>query len=235
MTTQTQYTRRFVRATILGALVAVLALTSAQRAGAQQSKITTIYDNASAQMALCELAGGKADVEETHTLDGYPANTVTCVGGLLDGMVCSNNSGGTACHFAWLAPEVDDGIVAPIDDAVEVAPEPTQPPIIIDEPIVLEPVVDPGMGDSESAGESVEPEPSPTTEPILDAPEVVDEIAPPTEGTDDGGRELPELQDGVVIDEIFEPGKGEDSGKGEPPVIVDTIDLSVPVEAPVAG
>ena len=228
MTTQTQIARQFVRATILAALVAVLALTSVQRAGAEQT-ISTTYDNSAGQAMLCELAGGTVEYFEARDLDGYPTVTVICHGGLLDGMVCSNGRSGTACSIYRFVLEVDDDSVTTVDE-IEVAPERRESPQIDDRAVVIEPAIDPGLG-----SEPVNPEPSPTAEPIVDAPETLDEIAPPTDkGEDAGGRDLSEIQDAVIFDDV-EPDKGDDSSKGELPVVIDTVDVSGFGDAPVAG
>lgn len=225
MATQTQITRQFIRATILAALVALLALTTVQRAGAQQTDQTS-YDNSLGQIALCELAGGTAEVDHYQTGGGFYATTVICHGGLLDGMVCINNPSGTACSIAWFTPEVDDDAVAPIDE-IEIAPEPIDSPQIDDGAVEIEPSIDLGMGDADIAGEFGEPAPDPTAEPIVDETVIVEEVAPPLDESDDaGGRDLPVVNDAVVINEVIEPGSSDGSGKGDLPVIVDTIDLT---------
>ena len=214
MSTRTERAFKIIRPVFLAAIVALLTISSVRGVAAQQTDQTT-YDNSLGQIALCELAGGTAEVDTYMTGAGFYAVTVMCHGGLLDGMVCINNPSGTACSLLLFNPELDD-LVAPIDEAVDVAPEPTKAPIVIDQPVDIDPVVDPGTDDSGSSDEALEPTPEPTAEPIVDGGEVVDvdEIAPPTEGTDDGGRDLPEINDTVEIDEIVatEPEKGSDDG-----------------------
>ena len=233
MKTRTGSKGNTIRLVVMVAIVTLLA--TLQGAEARQSDSTS-NDNTHVQVAMCELAGGRAEVlDEYDPSFGSYASAILCHGGLLDGMLCINNSAGSACYFIWHVSPADDAPTGPTD-GVEVAPEPTEAPVIVDEPVDLEPVVDPGADSSGSAGETLDPQPTPTAELIVDETIIVEEVAPPTDGGEEtGGRDLPELQDDVVIDEVVEPGKGDDSGKGELPVINSPIDLSAPADAPIAG
>ena len=232
MKTRTGSKGNTIRLVVMVAIVTLLAISSVQGVAAEQSNDSITNDSLN-MWAKCEEGGGSPEMETTITADGRFQTIVICNGGDYDGLVCGFTPTDSFCKFMWLVPQKDDDVVAPID-VVDVAPEPTKAPIVINEPVDLEPVVDPGKENSDSANETVEP--TPTAEPTIDGSEIVDEVAPPTdEGEDAGGRDLPELQDDVVIDEVVEPGKGDDSGKGELPVINSPIDLSAPADAPIAG
>jgi hypothetical protein len=91
-------TRQLMRTLIVAAIVALLAVSTTQHAGANQSGIP-VGDAAAFQAGLCELAGGTAAIDTDRIVssmrNGSTIVTVKCKGGPLDGMVCTNLSGNT--------------------------------------------------------------------------------------------------------------------------------------------
>jgi hypothetical protein len=109
-------------------------------------------------------------------------------------MVCMNNSGGTACYLLPRILSSDDDLIAPIDD-LEVAPEPTEPPVIVDN----------GATDVVELLDEPTATPEPTIDdggPVVDQP-VVDggDSAPePTATPGDDVSQGPVVDDSLVSD-----------------------------------
>jgi hypothetical protein len=67
---------------------------------------STVTDNATGQVGLCRLAGGKESVNVKRTASGGLIWVdVGCTGGLLDGMACLNGNGYTICALRGELPE----------------------------------------------------------------------------------------------------------------------------------
>jgi hypothetical protein len=158
MTTQTIGMQHLVRTVLFAAIVAVLALTSIQRAEANQSG-PGVNDPSQFQKALCEAAGGVGTIEVFRTVgSGLTDVQVNCKGGLLDGLRCDNHTDpvlGTICVFLAPPPggqgnsrpttsvkEIPaDQVLTPIDEVAD--PAPTEQPSV-DQPVTGDVTADPG-------------------------------------------------------------------------------------------
>src|SRR5215211_2324381 len=97
MYSQTTVIRHLTWRMILAALVALLAATTVQRAGANQSG--SPVGKGTSQAENCEAAGGTAVVDVWRTVEGVYRVSVTCIGGVLDGITCDNwSTGRTYCY-----------------------------------------------------------------------------------------------------------------------------------------
>ena len=196
--------RTAVRTIVLAACLVLLALSTAQRASANESG-PAVDDPATNMINLCRALGGTAIVDSYRTPSARSV-VVGCKGGLLDGLWCTYHTQlGTSCVFAY-SPPVEEPRVPPtggidvpedmapvrhgdpvgeISDGGVVAPSEPTPPVA--EP-VREPVANPVAAPlEESVSKPVEAEvevPAPVAEVIetsvtaaVEAPvaEVVDE------------------------------------------------------------
>ena len=145
MNERTISTRHLMRAVVMAAVILVLALTSIQRASANQSG-PTVNERSEFQKALCEAGGGTATIDTTRTVgSGLVGVKVTCTGGLLDGMKCLNAKVGTVCTFS--APTLDqEYVLEPVGTIEQVPADPVLTPVTADQTVepgtVEEPVVD---------------------------------------------------------------------------------------------
>jgi hypothetical protein len=185
MATQTFGMQHLVRTVLFAAIVAVLAVTSIQRAEANQSG-PGVNDPAQYQKALCEAAGGVGTIEVFRTVgSGLTDVQVNCKGGLLDGLRCDNHTDpvlGTICVF--LAPPLGGGqgtrpttsvsevpadqVLTPIDEVAD--PASTEQPSV-DQPVSGDTTADPG-----TVTESIVSDDGGT---VVDQPVVVDESVYP--------------------------------------------------------
>src|SRR4029079_8074197 len=185
MATQTFGMQHLVRTVLFATTVAVLAVTSIQRAEANQSG-PGVNDPAQYQKALCEAAGGVGTIEVFRTVgSGLTDVQVNCKGGLLDGLRCDNHTDpvlGTICVF--LAPPLGGGqgtrtttsvsevpadqVLTPIDDVAD--PASTEQPSV-DQPVSGDTTADPG-----TVTESIVSDDGGT---VVDQPVAVDECVYP--------------------------------------------------------
>ena len=199
--TATTITIQYLRRTAFVALfLALLAATTVQRANANQ--VGDMSDTALKQAAWCEALGGVATIDTTRTpADGLTGVSMTCVGGLLDGLFCLNSFSGPICFFAFPAPPEEIVDVQPTEGIVVEEQPVTTPPTadetlesgeVTDEP-VREPVV------AEPTEPAEDPQ-EPVQEPVVDDTKVVEEVQP-TEGIEqDGAVEQPVVDDAVPME-----------------------------------
>ncbi len=142
MNSLTNTTRYLTRTIILAAFVALLAVSTAQRAGANQSG--SPVGKGTSQAENCEAAGGTAMVDVWRTSEGVHRVSVTCIGGVLGGITCDNwSTGRTYCYEerALLVPPVTlaptGGIVAepdPLRPTIETTDQAIEPAFLEAEP-----------------------------------------------------------------------------------------------------
>ena len=139
MNSQTNAMRHLTRTIILAAFVALLAASTAQRAGANQSG--SPVGKGTSQAENCEAAGGTAVIDVFRTGVGVHRVSVTCIGGVLDGITCDNwSTGRTYCYEARALPD-QTFTVAPTGGIVAEPAPPVPTLVIADEaiaPAVLE-------------------------------------------------------------------------------------------------
>ena len=212
METQTTGTHNLIRGAILVAIGALLALSSIQRASANQSGDPV--GNSTAQAQVCRALGGTPTVDVERTVgSGVVGIWTKCTGGLLDGLECSNKPSGTMCWFGFVRPGED--VTVPTTGEVEqidVAPEPT--PDTVDERVEPEPAEDPA-DDAEPA--------DPVEEPSVDKPEIIDEVVQPDPVDEPAPDDTP-----VLDDIVAEPGPIEEPALDEPLVIDPNIVVGLP-------
>ena len=166
---KTQSRRNLIRFVVTLGFMALLAMTYAGPASANQSG-GTVGDNAIFQISLCRGLGGIESVDVVRTVGGIQQIKVKCKGGLLDGMNCNNgpfivpslctfdsgagspwgNSDDSLPDIQTIPQTVDPSSVddldisQDIDPVVEVVdPVVTEEPVIEDEPVdPLPPLVD---------------------------------------------------------------------------------------------
>jgi hypothetical protein len=169
------------------------------------------YNDSVNQQALCELLGGHATVEQTMNAAGLYVVTVTCHGGLLDGL---------ACWWAWRIQPTDD-LTPKVTESIEPLEEPTvAAPQIVDQTDVgdvtqtapgnPEPALTPTSEATDVSGDSGEPG---DTTPVVDNGAVGD-------GTID--TQAPGAEPPVIID----PGPGGQTlpgSNGEVPMVLPVI------------
>jgi hypothetical protein len=197
MSTRMSGTGNLIRLLVGATFIALLAVTTVHPTEANQSG-PPVGSRVALQTALCKLGGG--DTSEDH-FAGQPDITVTCRGGLLDGMECYNTLRASACVWAWrLVPTQDPTAVPavgiePLDMAD--APPATDDPTTDTGEVVGEPEV--ALSDEPTAT------PEPTIDdggPVVDQP-VVDggDSAPePTATPGDDVSQGPVVDDPVVSD-----------------------------------
>jgi hypothetical protein len=185
MTTQTFGMQHLIRSVLFAAIVAVLAVTSIQRAEANQSG-PGVNDPAQFQKALCEAAGGVGTIEVFRTVgSGLTDVQVNCKGGLLDGLRCDNHTDpvlGTICAFLAPPPSGGQG-TRPTTSVTEIPADQVLTPIdeVADPASTEQPSVD------QTTGGDVTANPGTVTEPIVsdddgtvvDQPVVADDSVDP--------------------------------------------------------
>jgi hypothetical protein len=201
---------------VIGAALVGLLLGQTALATRAESRDETAYNNSVFQIAMCELAGGHAEVTTYMTAAGAYVVTVTCRGGLLDGMTCQNGFPGDPdnCWWAWrIQPGGAD--LPKITEAIEPLDEPSVPgpgdvddgrPAdgVVTEPVVVEPTATP-MPDVTAT-----PEDGVNVDPVVDDGSVdVVPIDPPKDepATGDDGGGSGESGERPVVPEIpIDPG-----------------------------
>ena len=175
------------------------------------------YNDSLNQIAICELLGGHATVEQTMNAAGLYVVTVTCHGGLLDGLACQNGLPGSPdpnCWWAWRIQPAED-LTPKVTESIEPLEEPTvTAPQIVDQTDVgdviqtapgnPEPTLTPTPEATDVSGDSGE---QGDTTPVVDNGAVgdgnIDTQAPaaeptvitdPMPGGQDVGGEIPMLQ-----------------------------------------
>lgn len=212
MNTRTLGTRHLTRTVAIAAFILMLALTTTQRAGANQSG-PTVNEATQFQIALCEAGGGTATVEAERTVNaGLAFTKVRCTGGLLDGMFCYNGqfTGTHQCTFGRTAqrdmPDVETTGVFE-----EAPPDPVLTPVTVDatvdsgtveEPLAEQPVV---VEESVDPGTAEEPVTADTDGAVDDEPEIDQETVTPDEAADPIVDE-PVIEEVPVVEESVDPG-----------------------------
>ena len=109
----------------------------------QQASGSDVGDTVLKQMDLCKALGG----EPTVSFDEIGTMT-ECKGGLLDGLVCDNGTGGTRCWFKFVQPGGE--IAVPPSGGIEVVPQEPLETLEVTENASAMPVVaeDPTMGEA---------------------------------------------------------------------------------------
>ncbi len=161
MSTQTRVdgTHNLIRLTLLAALVGLLTLATVQRAEANQSG-PTVNDQSELAIAICQGGGGTATVDTVRTpASGLVGVRVRCTGGWADGMDCRIATWGTVCTFNAPQPNVDDSL-PPLEGAEQVDLTPELNPEIVDDSI------DPVVAEESTTAD----------EPVVDEPEVVEDV-----------------------------------------------------------
>lgn len=214
MNERTFGTRHLIRTVVMAAFIAMLALTTAQRASANQSG-PTVNEAAQFQMALCRAAGGTATIETHRTVGGGLAWTeVTCAGGSLDGMWCFNGKvSGTFCTFDRTVQSESEHI-EPTGGVEETQTQPIDTPATTDETA----------------------EPASAEEPVVEQPETVDESVDPGQaeepvaddgtGTDDGQV----IDQPETVDEVFEPVVAEEPVIEQVPTVEESVDPGIVID-----
>jgi hypothetical protein len=185
MTTQTFGMQHLIRSVLFAAIVAVLVVTSIQRAEANQSG-PGVNDPAQFQKALCEAAGGVGTIEVFRTVgSGLTDVQVNCKGGLLDGLRCDNHTDpvlGTICAFLAPPPSGSQGtrpttgvnevpadqVLTPIDEVAD--PASTEQPSV-NQPVTGDVTADPGT--------ATDPIVSDEPGTVIDQPVVADDSVDP--------------------------------------------------------
>jgi hypothetical protein len=185
----TNATRYLTRSIALAAFVALLVASTARRADANQQGDPV--NSATSQARTCEIGGGTAEVDVGRDVaHGVYRASVTCKGGLFDGITCDNwSNGDTRCYESLVRPEIEPA-VAPTG-GIEAEPDP-EAPIVETADQAIEPV--------EATEESavIEPAGDENADPAQDVPG----------GNVDGGAadDLPEY---AAEDETTAPADGE--------------------------
>jgi hypothetical protein len=212
MNEQTFGTKQLIRTVVLAAFIAMLALTTTQRARASQSG-SDVNDAVQFQAALCRAAGGTATIEETRTVgSGLSSVTVKCTGGYLDGMWCNNDlTGATICTFDRTVQSETEH-VAPDGGVEEPQIEPIETPATTDEAAEPGPAEEPVAEQPETVEESVDPdvaeEPATDDGPVIDLPETVDEAVDPVVAEEPVIEQIPTTEQttdpGIVVGGSYE-------------------------------
>jgi hypothetical protein len=205
MTSFTNAAHILTRTIAIAALLALLALTVAQRAEANQSGDPV--GKTSQQMALCELGGGTVVGVEVVRTPGSGVSTVwfTCKGGLFDGVSCWNHkdplTDWCTAKMEVLPPTMQTvrptaGIEAVTDETLPVVE--SSDVVVVPAEIAEEPATD------DIGAETVPAEPT----------EVADG------GEADGGQDLPDLTESddvevypAVDDAVADPNAGATEGE----------------------
>jgi hypothetical protein len=202
MMTRTSTRQYLARTLTLAAFVATFGLASLDHAHAEE--IDPARD-ATTEIQVCEAMGGHAKVTVDRHGD-YLTVYVECKGGALDGFKCINDTGFNDCMFTRLDPDhtislpqpggikpVEDVALVPIEVAeqpAEIAPDvqelpatatPEASPIVAQDPVLSDPIVDDGnvaTPTAEAGGEII-------SDPVLTDPVVSDGSA--ADGSTDGG------------------------------------------------
>jgi hypothetical protein len=98
--------RNWMRMVLLLAGFALLIVSAVQPAGAEEKR--DLSDIATNQRFGCALAGGDSDVDVDRTVEGVRSTSVTCKGGLLDGVTCENTPSGTTCKHPDIPNQAPD-------------------------------------------------------------------------------------------------------------------------------
>jgi len=212
----------YLRRTVLfAAIVAILAVTSIQRAEANQSG-PGVNDPAQFQKALCEAAGGVGTIEVFRTVgSGLTDVQVNCKGGLLDGLRCDNHTDpvlGTICAFLAPPPGGNRGNSRPTTSVNDVpADQVLTPSDAVDEPAPADqPSVDqPATGDATA-------DPGPVTDPIVadDGGTVVDQPVVAEESGDPVITGDPVIEPVPTVDDATDPGTLMDPGQYDQPILI---------------
>lgn len=144
-------------------------------------------DNAAVLAAMCNVVGGMATVEEARTVGrGLENVTVSCKGGLLDGMACEHGVTYNVCFFRAVPPE--DSRVTPAAGvevpAESVAPQPPTEAPVMPTAAATEVPLAPSEPTAVPTDVPVEPTAAPTEEPVLPTVPTDDNTAPPGEAED---------------------------------------------------
>ena len=105
------------RLTLVMACIGLLALSTAQQAGAEVNKGSDPSSNGTNQVLACEAMGGKATVVSHRTVAGDLVVKVTCTGGMGGGWSCENWDDEMHCYssgmplptFGELDPSIGTG------------------------------------------------------------------------------------------------------------------------------
>ena len=216
MSKRTFGTQHLMRTVVMAVFILMLALTTTQRAGANQSG-PTVNDATQFQAALCQAGGGTATIEVERTGHaGLAFTKVRCTGGMLDGMFCYNGQySGTQCWFNHAGPQQsqDADPVGGIEQAPTHPIETSDPVFEVEENAPAEePVVD----QPEVVAESVDP--GTTEEPMTDEgdgsvddlPEIIEDVVEPVVAEDPAVdspviEEIPTVEESVDTGEVIEP------------------------------
>ena len=202
----TNATRTLIRSIVIAAAVAALALSAAQRAGAEEYSPTV---GAGVQASLCEAGGGEAETYGvTRTVaDGVKSVQTRCKGGSLDGWDCFHGRQGSYCTDPKSRqedpPATTDNAVEPTE-GVE-----TESELSVLTANVTAHVIAP-TGGVEVA----------TDEP-LPAPATTDEVVAPTDGAEEPAADEPTILDAEpatnepAVDEGADPAEEESGGMVE--------------------
>lgn len=198
MNTRTLGTRHLTRTVAIAAFILMLALTTTQRAGANQSG-PTVNEATEFQVGLCELGGGTATVDPDRTVgEGLRGTWVKCTGGLFNGMHCANIKDiKPTCFFERTSGPEDD--LHPLESTSQTV-EPVDAgagPELTEEPVVVEESVDPGTAE--------EPVTADTDGAVADEPEIDQETVTPDEAADPIVDE-PVIEEVPVVEESVDPG-----------------------------
>jgi hypothetical protein len=232
MNKQTFGTQHLMRTVVMAAFIAMLALTTTQRASANQSG-PGVNEASEFQMALCQAGGGTATIEVERTGHaGLAFTKVRCTGGLLDGMFCYNGQySGTQCWFNHTGPQQSQD-VDPVGGIEQVPTHPieTSDPVFeaeenapAEEPVVIQPEV---VEESVDPGTAEEPATDQGDGSVDDLPEITEDVVEPVVA------EEPAV-DGPVFDEV--PTVEETVGSGEviEPVYEIVIDAGIEIGQPI--
>jgi hypothetical protein len=224
MTTQTFGKQHLVRTFLFAAIVAVLAVTSVQRASANQSG-PSINDQVEFQIALCEGAGGTASVDSVVRTpgNGLSGVLVRCHGGLLDGMTCATGPAGSECFWparpaggshgtrpTTSVNDVDSGqVLMPIDAVAD--PATTGQPSV-DQPVTGDVTADPGT--------VTDPIVSDDGGAVVDQPVVADETGDPNVAGDQVDTDQPVIEPAYPVETTTTPGTLIDPIQYDQPILI---------------
>jgi hypothetical protein len=96
-----------MRTMLLVAGFAPLIVAVVQPAGAEEKR--DLSEIATNQRSGCALAGGDSEVDVDGTVEGIRSTSVTCKGGLLDGVTCENTPSGTTCKHPDIPNQAPGG------------------------------------------------------------------------------------------------------------------------------
>ena len=103
MATRLQTIARIIKLAAFAVLLTMILATGFQNAGAEPKK--DVSAPGQGQVLVCQGMGGSATVGTIRTPGGgLTSTTVTCNGGMADGLSCTNNQSGTTCSFREAAP-----------------------------------------------------------------------------------------------------------------------------------